>query len=131
MNEQLKRIAQPVAGKFVKQKGRFSYAEHSVITQYLLAAVGPYDFQLVQVISDGDIITGAVCSLTCSIDGKHVTVQEAGDVEHPKNKPTNGARLKDAMSDAIKRCAMRLGLGLSLWAQENYFLPKALEVSDD
>ena len=72
-NEQLKRLAQPVAGKFVKQKGRFSYVEHSVITQYLLAAVGPYDFQLVQVISDGDIITGAVCSLTCSIDGKHVT----------------------------------------------------------
>ena len=129
MNEQLKRLAQPVAGKFVKQKGRFSYVEHSVITQYLLAAVGPYDFQLVQVISDGDIITGAVCSLTCSIDGKHLTVQEAGDVEHPVSPPMEQSQ--DAMSDAIKRCAMRLGLGLSLWAQENYFLPKALEVSDD
>ena len=51
MNEQLKRLAQPVAGKFVKQKGSASaMSEHSVITQYLLAAVGPYDFQLVQVI---------------------------------------------------------------------------------
>jgi hypothetical protein len=34
--------------------------------------------------------------------------------------------LKNAASDAIKRCAMRLGVGLSLWSQENYYLDKAL-----
>ena len=33
---------------------------------------------------------------------------------------------KDAASDALKRCAMRLGLGLHLWAQEHYFLDQQL-----
>jgi hypothetical protein len=31
-----------------------------------------------------------------------------------------------AASDGLKRCAMRLGLGLHLWAGGNYFLDKWL-----
>ena len=38
--------------------------------------------------------------------------------------------MKDAMSDAIKRCAMALGVGLHLWSQmgdqDEYFLDKQL-----
>jgi hypothetical protein len=30
--------------------------------------------------------------------------------------------MKDAMSDAFKRCAMRCGLGLHLWSQGDYYL---------
>ena len=60
-----------------------------------------------------------------------MSVVEAGDVEKPDNWKTNGARMKDAMSDAIKRCAMALGVGLHLWSQmkgkDEYFLDKQLE----
>ena len=76
------------------------------------------------------IITGCVLSLTVEIDGNLVTVEEVGDVENPFNWKTDGARLKDAVSDAIKRCAMAIGVGLHLWAQfegkSEYFLDKQL-----
>ena len=68
--------------------------------------------------------------MTCEIDGQKISIQEAGDVEKPTNWKTNGARMKDAMSDAIKRCAMALGVGLHLWSQmgdqDEYFLDKQL-----
>jgi hypothetical protein len=40
----------------------------------------------------------------------------------PRRRPPQGRR-----SDALKRCAMRLGLGLRLWAQEHYFLDQQLK----
>ena len=52
--------------------------------------------------------------MTVEIDGQLVTVEEAGDVEQPFNWHTDGARLKDAISDAVKRCAMAFGVGLHL-----------------
>ena len=33
-----------------------------------------------------------------------------------------GEKLKKMESDAFKRCASKLGVGLHLWAQEQYFL---------
>ena len=62
-----------------------------------------------------------------TIDGRTVVIQEAGDCERPDNWKTNGARLKDAVSDGVKRCAMRPGLGLHLWSQDDYFLDKQLD----
>jgi len=39
--------------------------------------------------------------------------------------------MKDARSDAVKRCSMAMGVGLHLWAQfdgqSEYFLDKQLE----
>lgn len=52
--------------------------------------------------------------------------EEAGDCEEPHNWKTDGQRLKDAMSDAYKRCAMRWGCGLHLWSQKEYFLHESL-----
>ena len=54
--------------------------------------------------------------MTVEIDGQLVTVEEAGD-RTTFNWHTDGARLKDAISDAVKRCAMAFGVGLHLWAQ--------------
>jgi len=45
-------------------------------------------------------------------------------------KDGDGERLKHATSDALKRCAMRVGLGLSIWAQQSYFLDRALDKRD-
>ena len=38
--------------------------------------------------------------------------------------------MKNAVSDAVKRCAMRIGLGLELWCQETYVLDKALATKE-
>ena len=47
-------------------------------------------------------------------------------MDFPENVATNGARLKLAISDAIKRAPMRRGVGLHLWAQNSYFLHQYL-----
>ena len=132
---------------FVERKDGNDYVAHHVVNQRLLSIVGPFDFELVEVIR-GDVpavapdphgrsrrakagtpaldnvVVGGVWRLTCSIDGRRVRIEEVGDVGDVHNWPHDGARLKDAASDALKRCAMRLGLGLHLWAQEHYFLDR-------
>ena len=126
---QLYQLARQFPANLVKQKpGKFAaaYVEHSVISQRLLEVVGPHSFEVKQPITNPDgTVTGCLAALSCTIDGFPVVVVEVGDVEHPSQN--NAANLKNAASDALKRCAMRLGVGLHLWSQDNYYLDKALE----
>jgi hypothetical protein len=145
----LAELARPFPTDFVERKDGSDYVAHHVVNQRLLSIVGPFDFELVQVIR-GDIaamppdpsarsrrgkagtpalkniVVGGIWRLTSTIDGRQVRVEEVGDVGDVHNWAHDGARLKDAASDALKRCAMRLGLGLHLWAQEHYFLDQQL-----
>lgn len=147
MGVQLARLAKPFPRKFVhtNPSGGGSYVSHDVVTQALLAVVGPFGWRIKEIVR-GDVpgkpgnpngnseraragtpdlhgvVVGVVGSLTVEVDGRTVTVEEAGDCEQPHNWPHDGARMKDASSDAIKRCAMRLGLGLHLWSQDEYVL---------
>ena len=144
---QLTKLSQPFPDAYVEKapKGKYgSFVAHHVINQALLATVGPFDFRCVQIIRSyvpprvdkesgevkkseiNDAVTGVIARLTVEIDGRTVSIEEAGDCEDPQNWNTDGARLKDAMSDALKRCAMRLGLGIHLWAQEHFFLHDSL-----
>lgn len=129
MTEQLREIIRPFPPSLVKEKpGSFkaSYVEHSDITQRLLEVVGPFDFRITELIrNQAGEVEGCLAELTVEIDGRRVTVVEVGDVEQAGGK-NNGARTKDAASDAIKRCAMRLGLGLHLWCGDHYYLEKKL-----
>ena len=131
--KQLYELSRRFPDKFIHDtpSGYGDYIQHSVISQRLLTVLGAYSTDVVEVIYDKDIVTGIILKLSCNIDGKDISVVEAGDVEKPDNWKTNGARMKDAMSDAIKRCAMALGVGLHLWSQMNgqdeYFLDKQLE----
>jgi hypothetical protein len=125
--------------------GGGTYVKHSVVVQRLLALFGSYDFELVEVIRGhvdavapkpqgnsakakagspalADAVVGVVARLTVEIDGKPVRIEDVGDCESPHNWPHDGARMKDAMSDAIKRCAARLGIGLHLWSQDESYL---------
>jgi hypothetical protein len=145
----LQELARPFPADFVERKDGQDYVAHHVVNQRLLSIVGPFDFELVEVIR-GDIaevvpdptansrrgkagtpalrqiVVGGIWRLTCAVDGRQVRVEEVGDVGDVHNWKHDGARLKDAASDAIKRCAMRIGLGLHLWAQEHYFLDQQL-----
>ncbi len=130
---QLYELSRRFPDKFIHDNpsGYGDYIQHSVIRQRLLTVLGAYSTDIVETLYDDGIITGVVLKLSCVIDGKEISVVEAGDVENPTNWKTNGARMKDAMSDAIKRCAMSLGVGLHLWSQidgqDEYFLDKQLE----
>ena len=92
--------------------------------------LGPFDWEITQLIKEADgTVTGCIGKLTVTIDGRVTTVSEVGDVEDPSgNAPAknNGARAKDASSDAIKRAAMRLGCGLELWVKGDPVLHAAL-----
>ncbi len=145
--KQLHELSRPFPSEFVHKapKGKFGdYIQHSVIRQRLLSVVGPYSQEVKEVLreevkdKDGNIksiIVGVVLALTIEVDGQLVTVEEAGDVENPFNWKTDGARLKDAVSDGLKRCAMAIGCGLHLWSQfegkSEYFLDKQLEKALD
>lgn len=126
---QLFELSRPFPASLIKAKpGKFAaaYVEHSVISQRLLEVVGPHSFEVKQPVMNADgVVTGCLATLSVEIDGRAVFVTEVGDVEHPDPK-NNGSNLKNAASDALKRCAMRLGVGLHLWSQDNYYLDKAL-----
>lgn len=147
----LHKLSKPFPSKYVhtNPSGGGSYVKHHVVNQRLLMDIGPFDFALVEILRGrvegrppnpngnsarakagtpalDNAVVGAVCRLTISIDQQPVTIEEVGDCEEPHNWPHDGARMKDAMSDAFKRCAMRIGLGLHLWSQDEFFLDVAL-----
>jgi hypothetical protein len=153
MSDMMRKLAEPFPDSLVHKNpsGGGSYIKHHVINQRLIQVLGvPPSFEKVEVIfgdvaaippnpqgksqraKDGaealrNVIVAVVARLTVEIDGRKVIVEEAGDCEEPHNWKTDGQRLKDAMSDAYKRCAMRLGCGLHLWSQDEYFLYSKLQ----
>jgi len=126
----LLKLSKPFNPRFIEQKGgSFSadYVSHSTVNEFLLGILGPFDWQLVQVLHEPDgMVSGAVYRLSVEIDGRMVHVEEVGSIQQGGTK-NNGDRMKDAASDCLKRCAMRMGLGLHLWSQENYILHTTLE----
>ena len=139
---QLYELSRVFPDKFIHKNptGFGDYIQHSVIRQRLLSVVGAYSQEVKHIIRETltdkqgkemEVVTGVILALTVEIDGELVTVEEAGDVEQPFNWRTDGARLKDAVSDAVKRCAMALGVGLHLWSQfdgqSEYFLDEQLK----
>ena len=134
---QLNKLATPFPDKFIETKpGKFSaaYVPHGIVSQFLLGIVGPYDFAIDTLVRDADgTLTGCLCTLTVDIDGRTTSIQEVGECENPNNWKTDGARLKACASDGIKRCAMRLGLGLHLWHKHdgNYVLANILSKREE
>ena len=137
----LQELAKPFPQKYIHNNptGFGEYIQHSVIRQRLLSVLGPFEQRVIQVFKEEmtdkqgklkTVTTGVVLEMTFNIGGRDVSVQEVGDVEQPFNWKTEGARMKDAVSDAVKRCAMAIGCGLHLWARHDgkseYFLDQQL-----
>ena len=101
-------------------QGKFGdYISHGIITQRLIDVVGgKYNFLIKEIIRDKDnAVVGAICRL--EIEGLGA-VEEVGDVDRHAvaRNITESEILKLAVSDGIKRCAMRFGVGLGqLWNQ--------------
>lgn len=140
MTEQT-RLAKPFRASLIKKNptGYGDYVPHSAYVERMLHH-GGYDFEIVEIIR-GEFqdkskqtavgVVGCLARLTATVDGKVRTVVEVGDCELPSNWPHDGARLKDAASDAFKRCCMRgFGLGLHLYCGDSYALYDALAQRD-
>jgi hypothetical protein len=153
MSSQLRQLAEPFPAKLVKKppQGKYgSYVPHSTVNERALSIVGPFSFEVAEVIRghavpvtihkgsdkehtfparDGAVL-GCLGRLTTEIDGRQVVITEVGDVEGAAAQE-DGPNLKEAASDAFKRCWMRLGLGLHLWSQDDYFLAAQLDKDMD
>ena len=91
------------------------YVPHHIYTKRLVDVVGgKYNFTY-DIIRDKDnAVVGPKCTLEIDDLG---TVQEVGDVDRHAlaRNLTESEILKLAVSDGIKRCCMRFGIGLELW----------------
>ena len=129
MTTQLQSLAKRIPKSYIKQKpGGFAadYVSHADIQQMLIAKLGvPPSQEVTQIIrsSEGQA-QGVVLRMVFNIDGQTVVIDEVGECERPGQN--EGLNVKNAVSDAVKRCAMRTSLGLSLWAGDTYVLDKAL-----
>ena len=74
--------------------------------------------------TDGTTIQGVILEMRFIIDLEQVVIEEAGECERPGDN--NALNLKMAISDGIKRCCMRVGIGLELYT-EHYDLERALQ----
>ena len=97
-------------------QGKFGdYVPHHIYTKRLVDVVGgKYNFTY-DIIRDKDnAVVGAKCTLEIDDLGK---VEEVGDVDRHAlaRNLTESEILKLAVSDGIKRCCMRFGIGLELW----------------
>jgi len=115
--------------------GNIDYVEHTQVTQKLIALIPDLDMEIGRYIYDTveDIngirrrfVTGVEVKMSGTVDGKYIRRQEVGMCDKPffhadANKVhNNGQRAKEALSDAIKRCAMRLGVGIELYDTDTW-----------
>ena len=130
---QLQSLAKRIPKSYIKTKpGGFAadYCSHADVQQMLIAKLGvPPSQEVTQVIRSADgQAQGVVLRMVFNIDGQTVVIDEVGECERPGQN--EGLNVKNAVSDAVKRCAMRIGLGLELWCQETYVLDKALATKE-
>lgn len=146
----LRQLAEPFPDKMVKKAPAGKYGEyvpHSDVAQRALSIVGFYDFDIAQVIrgyaeaiktsnnewpARENAIVGVVCRLTIYPDGRAFSISEIGTEDNPAMS-NDAENLKNAVSDAYKRCWMRLGLGLHLWCEKGgagYWLDRQLDKHD-
>ena len=130
--KQLTDLVKRIPDSYVKTKpGGFQadYVSHADIQQILLAKLGPCSQEVTRVITNAEgVVQGCVLRVLYHIDGETYVIEEAGDVERPGSN--NGANLKNAVPMRSSG-AMRVGVGLHLWSQDNYVLDKVLTEDTD
>ncbi len=138
-------LAYPFPPEFIQEPapGKFgNYVAHADVEQRLIATIGLHDFEVVTVVrgyapaiksennswpAREDAVVGVLARLTITdSNGVRHTVVEVGSEDSPAMN-NDGENLKNAASDAYKRCAMRFGVALDLWAKAEYLLPDQLK----
>ncbi len=86
-----------------------AYLDARAVMQRLDSVFGVGGWKDSYVITDGGSV---VCTLSVKIDGEWV---QKTDVGSPSEQPDDGDKLKAAFSDALKRAAIKLGIGRYLY----------------
>lgn len=152
---QLARLAKPFPNALIhtNPSGGGNYVKHAVVKQKLLAVTGTYTWQIIELIRGyvpeikpdpnakatdskrkrfgvpalDNAVVGCIGRLTLRFeDGRTDSCDGIGDCEDPQNWPHDGARGKDAESDALKRAASHFGVGLHLWSPGEFVLYEQL-----
>ena len=125
------------------KKDGISYVDHTQVTQRLIALIPDVQFKLGCHIYDKyedlegrqrKILTGVEYTIEGTIDGHFRSVTEVGMCDKPfdvegRMPANNGERAKECISDAVKRCGMRLGIGIELY-DSSAWLSSYLESPD-
>lgn len=115
----LTNLAKPFPDSLVERlpgKGAADYVPHGIVKQRLLEVVGPYSFEVLEVVNADTVRV----QLRCEVDLVPVVITELGTSDNQQDA------LKSAVSDGFKRCCAHLSLGLHLWNPKSYWLHKAL-----
>ena len=86
-----------------------AYLDARAVMQRLDSVFGVGGWKDRYVITEGGSV---VCTLSVKVDGEWV---EKSDVGSPSEQPDDGDKLKAAFSDALKRAAIKLGIGRYLY----------------
>lgn len=130
MNDESRKLAADLAAPFdpadLKCKPRVIrnnqalavvYVDARVIQDRLDSVFGPGGWQdAYRVLADGSV----VCELSARIGGEWV---KKTDVGSPSEQPDAGDRCKAAFSDALKRAAVKFGVGRYIYALPQFWLP--------
>tara|TARA_R100000008_G_scaffold84667_1_gene72681 strand:- start:1331 stop:2290 length:960 start_codon:yes stop_codon:yes gene_type:complete len=135
-----KELTKPFSKSVIKKspKGFGDFVPHHIYTRRLVDSGLLKSFDTVEVIrgAEGHVIS-ARCTLVVDSPEGEKTVTACGDVEpsainmFKNGKKSEGELIKDAESDAIKRCCMRLGIGLHLWEQDMSEEEYSASISED
>lgn len=114
--EQLYEITKPFPNHFIREAGQGrSYVPHGIMRQRLLQILGPFDWESGPEIIENGKFVGMYGKLTVTIDGIKKTIKCIGT---PQTTEDEGNALKQSETDAFKRCALQIGLGLHLWTKQ-------------
>jgi hypothetical protein len=107
-------LAAPFPPEQIRQKGRFSYIGHALVTERLNAVCGA---GWETVIEQVHVVEGHCVGVTMRMN---IVFPELGPVTRtesggPQRMESFTNEVKNAQSDAFKRCAMRFGVCLYLW----------------
>ena len=129
MVNQLRELTLPFTGDYLAYiktaQGQRPYLEHAVVNQRLLQVVGPFTFEVTELIRDPDgQVSGCLARMTLTFDdGDTQTVVEVGTGDPARNC---GESAQLAASNALKRCAARFGLGLHIYT-DHYWIDKSFD----
>lgn len=116
-----------LCGKYHARSVHLDYVGHAGITMRLNDVLGPggWDFQPMATTPEGlPIITRDAfwAKLTLRVDGEEVTKWELA---------ANFSSAQEALGDALRRCAMRFGIGTYLWSKSDHAALLALGSEPD
>jgi hypothetical protein len=117
------RLEHPFRADQIKLKDDRPYVEGAAVVQRLNDVLGTQNWSFVLVgepqVGPAEVIVRG--RLTAQIHGRQVIREDIGAHERRRGSVPTGDTIKAAVTDAIKRCAHQLGVGLHLYSPDGSY----------